>query len=168
MIISGHIDIRSFGDFYTQIDYERPESASRGFNYSNSLDSERYKPEFTTVCIHHGIRPDVERYLIENFNWLYNHSFAINLMQPGMILPLHNDKYSYYMKNNNVSDINDICRVIIFLQDWKQGHISQIGNKLTPQWEAGDWVCWKGSTDHLAANLGHENRYVLQLTGILK
>ena len=168
MITRGHIDIESFGDFYTQVNYERPKDATKGLNYCNILDSERYKPEFIKTCIHRGIRTDVEHYLVKNFNWLCHHAFALHLMEPGMILPLHDDKYNYYMKANNVPDINDISRVIIFLQDWKKGHISQVGDNLTPQWKTGDWVCWAGSTDHLAANLGHENRYVLQITGTKK
>lgn len=167
MIINGSLDIDSFGDFYSTVEYERPEDATRGINYTNPLDSERYKKEYIKACIHQGVRKDVEEYLKKEFSWLRNHSFALSLMEPGMILPLHKDRYNYYIKMHNILDVNSICRVIIFLEEWKQGHVSQIGKKLTPQWEAGDWVYWTGETDHLAANLGNENRYVLQLTGIL-
>jgi len=168
MIDNGHIELKHFGDFFSKLDYERPLDATRGLSYCNLADENRYKKEFVKACIHKGAAENVELYLQDHFSWLKKHSFAISLMEPGMILPLHTDKYGFYKKTYSISNSDSVCRIIIFLEDWKPGHISQVGNKLTPQWKAGDWICWTGETKHMAANLGHENRYVLQITGLLK
>lgn len=34
-------------------------------------------------------------------------------------------------------------------------------------WKKGDYVLWKNDTPHMAANLGKENRYTMQVTGII-
>lgn len=167
MITNGYIELEQFGRFFVNLEYERHQNPQRGFSCYESSDESRYNREFVTVCVHNGVRKDIELYLKDKFYWLSHHSFAINLMEPGMMLPLHEDKYGFYRKKYNIDSIENICRVIIFLEDWKSGHISQIGKKLTPQWTAGEWVSWTGDTIHMAANLGHENRYVLQLTGLL-
>lgn len=162
-----HIDLTHFDDFYTTIEYKLINDITKGLNYSFLDDAQRYSSRNLSIYVHRGVRNDVQDYLKKNFNWLKNHSFAINLMEPGMILPTHKDRYEYYSRLHNIKNINKICRIIIFLEDWKKGHISQIGETITSPWKAGNWVHWTGDTEHLAANLGNENRYILQLTGEL-
>jgi len=51
------------------------------------------------------------------------------------------------------------------LEDWKSGHYFEgMGNPVT-QWRAGDAVEWDYDTPHMAANIGLEPRYTLQITG---
>jgi len=98
---------------------------------------------------------------------LHNKVYAIHYMAPGMMQPLHGDLYRYYQHKNNISDIEDIHRVIVFLLDWQMGHIFHCDGQTFDGWQAGDWVMWTGTTRHLAANFGHLPRYTLQITGIL-
>ena len=90
---------------------------------------------------------------------------AINRMIPETILPFHTDKYATYKKRNNVSDDEDIKRFIIFLHDQKAGHQLWIGDQICVG-PAGSYFGWNVGDEHMAANFGKENRYVLQVTGI--
>jgi len=80
------------------------------------------------------------------------------------ILPYHRDTYNYYKTLFNIENPNDIWRAVIFLEDWKPGHIFEIDNVPITQWKAGEWVLWQYDTPHMAANLGLDPRYTAQLT----
>lgn len=89
-------------------------------------------------------------------------------MQPGDNLPYHGDTYKKYIQKFNIGDGRqfDIWRYIFFVEDWKPGHILEIDGNAINDWRAGDWVAWKYDTPHMAANLGSEDRYTIQLTGL--
>lgn len=80
------------------------------------------------------------------------------------ITPYHSDTYKFYKKIHKLKDSTNIRRVIIFLEDWKPGHIFEIENTPITQWKAGDFVTWKNDVLHMAANLGTETRYTAQIT----
>lgn len=80
------------------------------------------------------------------------------------IIPYHYDTYSYYKKKFNIVDSSVINRAIIFLEDRKPGHIFEIENNLISTWRAGQYILWKNDTMHMAANLGTDPRYTLQVT----
>jgi len=90
---------------------------------------------------------------------------AVNRMTPEQILPFHTDKYATYKKRNNVSDHADIKRVIVFLHDQKAGHQLWIEDKICVG-PAGSYFGWNTGDEHMAANFGKQDRYVLQVTGI--
>jgi hypothetical protein len=90
---------------------------------------------------------------------------AINRMAPEQILPFHTDKYATYKKRNNVSDDADIKRVIVFLHDQKAGHQLWIKDQICVG-PAGSYFGWNVGDEHMAANFGKQDRYVLQVTGI--
>jgi len=94
-------------------------------------------------------------------------SWSVYRMGPGRILPAHRDTYSRFCKIHNISNINDVIRYVIFLEDWQSGHYFEIENTPVVKWHAGQGVCWRGDTEHLAANLGFSDRFSLQLTGTL-
>ena len=83
-------------------------------------------------------------------------------------MPEHEDTYPRFREIYGEPDINKICRVLIFLKigrlditlNWIVNH-TLIGRK-------GDYLWWTGDTTHLAANLGKENRYTMQITATLK
>jgi hypothetical protein len=104
-------------------------------------------------------------FIDEHFRWLKNKHFQINLFKPGVVGPLHVDHYSYYNDLYNVTDDNEIIRVILFLQDWKSGHYFEVENIGIVNWSAGDWVGFDLPTPHALANIGSKNRYTLQITG---
>jgi len=112
-----------------------------------------------------GIR---EIFEIDNsFTNLKNMTYAIHKISPGQVLPIHVDRYLKYSAAFNITDISKIERVIVFLEDWCPGHILQVETTMHSNWKAGDWVSWTGEVPHLAANLGHTDRYTLQITGHL-
>ena len=101
----------------------------------------------------------------KEFSNLVNKSFAIHKMSPGMLLPLHKDNYKHYSEVNNIQDLNTIVRIIVFLQDFKLGHILQVEDTPISSYKAGDYIQWVGQTPHVAGNLGTVDRYTLQITG---
>jgi hypothetical protein len=57
-------------------------------------------------------------------------------------------------------------RFIIFLDDWKLGQVMQFGNATISQWNCGDCITWDWiNIPHATANMGWEDRPILQLTG---
>jgi len=85
---------------------------------------------------------------------------------PGMLLPWHTDTYPTYSKNMNITNKNKIVRIIIFLHDSLPGQQLWIEDMFCFG-KAGSWFSWAGDTKHMAANLGENDRYVIQLTGHL-
>ena len=90
---------------------------------------------------------------------------AVNKLSPGQILPFHTDKYLKYKSKNNIKETDIIQRVIVFLHDQKAGHQLWIEDRICVG-EAGSYFGWDQGTEHMAANLGHEDRYILQVTGV--
>jgi len=92
---------------------------------------------------------------------------AVNKVMPGEILPYHTDHYKTYKQRNRISDskAQDIQRIIVFLHDQKAGHQLWIEDKICTG-SAGDYFGWGYGVKHMAANLGFEDRYVLQVTGL--
>ena len=86
-------------------------------------------------------------------------------MEPGSILPYHSDTYARYCEYHIVEPTS-VWRAVIFLEDWKPGHIFEIDGNLFDKWNKGDYVIWNYDVPHLAANLGPDNRCTLQITRI--
>jgi hypothetical protein len=89
---------------------------------------------------------------------------AVNRMIPGKILPYHRDLFKSYKERNHISDKQPILRIIVFLEDTKAGH--QLWIEEEPCFgPAGSYFGWGQNTVHMAANLGWEDRYIMQITG---
>jgi len=87
-------------------------------------------------------------------------------MGTGTILPTHGDLYLRYVDLFNLQGQEQrIRRAIVFLEDWKSGHYFEGNNVAKVNWRAGDVVEWCYDAPHLAANMGLEPRYTLQITG---
>lgn len=87
-------------------------------------------------------------------------------MQPGTILPTHQDLYKRYVQLFDLQGRETtIRRAIVYMEDWKSGHYAEFNGQPFTGWLAGDVVEWQYDTPHLAANLGTEPRYTLQITG---
>ena len=87
-------------------------------------------------------------------------------MRTGTVLPVHQDLYSKYVKLHGLLGMQDrIYRAIVFLEDWKSGHYSEVNGDPIVNWRAGDVICWNYDLPHAAANIGLEDRYTLQITG---
>jgi len=87
-------------------------------------------------------------------------------MSTGTILPTHGDLYLKYIELFNLQGReHTIRRAIVLLEDWKSGHCLEIMGRPITDWKAGTVIEWPGNTPHLAANIGLEPRYTLQITG---
>ncbi len=90
-------------------------------------------------------------------------SMSVYCMPPGTIMPEHRDMYHRYKDINDIDD-DDICRILVFLDDWKSGHYFEIEDTPVINWKSGDYCIWYNDASHIAANIGRENRYTLQIT----
>jgi hypothetical protein len=89
-------------------------------------------------------------------------------MGTGTVLPTHGDLYLRYIELFKLQgQEHRIRRAIVFLEDWKPGHYSEAGNVVKVNWRAGDAIEWSYDAPHMAANMGLEPRYTLQITGHL-
>jgi hypothetical protein len=89
-------------------------------------------------------------------------------MSTGTILPTHSDLYLRYVDIFKLQgQEHDIRRAIVFLEDWRPGHYFEGNDQPFVNWRAGDVVEWEYDAPHLAANLGLDPRYTLQITGHL-
>lgn len=98
---------------------------------------------------------------------LQNSGITIYCMTPGIIMPEHSDTFIKYREIMDLKPTDNVGRAVVFLEDWKSGHYFEINETPIVNWKKGDYVLWKNDTPHMAANLGKENRYTMQITGIL-
>lgn len=89
-------------------------------------------------------------------------------MTLGTVMPVHQDRYVRYINLFNLQgQEQNIRRALVLLEDWRPGHYLEIMSKPFVEWSAGTVVEWVYDTPHMAANIGLEPRYTLQITGHL-
>ncbi len=89
-------------------------------------------------------------------------------MTSGTVMPVHQDRYVKYIRLFGLEGKeNTIRRALILLEDWKPGHYLEVQGEPFVKWSAGTVVEWTYDTPHMAANIGLEDRYTLQITGHL-
>ena len=87
-------------------------------------------------------------------------------MNTGTVLPTHGDLYLKYIDLYDLhGQENRIRRAIVFLEDWSSGHYFEAMGVPYTNWSAGQVMEWTYDTPHMAANIGIEPRYTLQITG---
>ena len=86
-------------------------------------------------------------------------------LNAGRYLPNHSDSFRGYLKRFGITNVNECVRIIIFLEDWHNGQISDINDTLIYKWSAGDYVGWYGLTPHAVYNFSDKPRIVAQVTG---
>ena len=105
--------------------------------------------------------------IFQNLGW-NNIGTSYYRMNSGTILPVHQDAYHRYIKLFNLQGKEtSIRRAIIFLEDWASGHYLEVNNIPIVDWKKGFCVIWHYDLPHMAANLGLDPRYTLQITGHL-
>jgi hypothetical protein len=140
--------------------------------YSNQYPVEKFTATVDISAYNVGVSmcnenlPQVFYNVLKNFK-LDKPVVAVNKLEPGQILPYHTDKYIAYKQRNNVSETDHIVRIIVFLHDQKAGHQLWINDKICLG-NAGSFFGWEKDTVHMAANLGNDTRYILQITGVHK
>lgn len=111
------------------------------------------------------------------FNWeqsiidqlpLANAVATLTRQDPGQILPWHVDRF-FFLKNQYPDETRPIWRFLMFMEDWKMGHVLQVKNSILSHWKRGDVVVWKPGEDgfHVSANIGLETKWTCNITGFL-
>lgn len=144
---------------------------SEPFNNSQDIDmwtAQGYTPPFVgDLCDMRkpqtGYTDDLVQ-MLKNIYGLENTGTSFYRMPTGVVLPTHKDTYKKYRQLFDV-EVNQIQRIIVFLENWKSGHYFEIEGKPIVSWKRGDYIWWRGDTEHMAANIGLEPRYTLQVTG---
>ena len=140
--------------------YDVSKWREKGYN-----QDERY---FTgQMCGHNEIQPSwidkIVEWVREEFE-LEDIGCCYYRMVTNEILPTHGDDYKLYREKFDC-ELDDINRIIIFLEDWKSGHYFEMDGEPKVNWKAGNYIIWRGGIEHMAANIGIEDRYTLQITG---
>jgi hypothetical protein len=87
-------------------------------------------------------------------------------MPTGTVMPVHSDLYKRYIEIFNLQgQEHTIRRALVMLEDWKSGHYLEAMGVPYVGWQAGQVVEWIYDAPHMAANIGLEDRYTLQITG---
>lgn len=103
--------------------------------------------------------------LYESMGWK-NIGIAFYRMRTGTVMPNHSDLYRRYIELFNLQgQEHTITRALVLLEDWKSGHYLEVIGEPVVNWKAGQVVEWKYDAPHMAANIGLEDRYTLQITG---
>lgn len=93
---------------------------------------------------------------------------AFYRMRTGTVMPVHQDLYKRYIQRFDLrGKETTIRRALVLLESWKPGHYLEVAGKPYVNWLAGDTVEWSYNEPHMAANIGLEDRYTLQITGHL-
>lgn len=158
--------------FWTPSSFKNLEYVNEEFNDPDSLKlwlEQGYANKFTGAMCDMRSEQPVWNYRIirqfEKYGWK-DIGTSYYRMSTGTVLPTHGDLYVKYVKLHNLQgQEHRIRRAIIFLEDWKPGHYSEINGHGLINWSAGDVVEWEYDVPHAAANIGLEDRYTLQITG---
>lgn len=87
-------------------------------------------------------------------------------MTSGTVMPVHQDRYVKYINLFNLQgQEHKIRRALVLLEDWKPGHYLEVSGEPFVKWTAGTVVEWIYDIPHMAANIGLDPRYTLQITG---
>lgn len=142
--------------------------------FNNSLDIQRwttlgYWCKFTgDMCDMRGQQPSWNTKFINYFSVLGWRDVCTSYyrMNTCTILPVHQDTYKKYIEIFNLEGREqDIRRAIVFLEDWSSGHYLEVNGRPYTGWRAGFCAIWNYDEPHMAANIGLEPRYTLQITG---
>lgn len=117
-----------------------------------------------------GRQPSWNHRFIEyysNLGWK-NIGTSYYRMTSGTVMPVHQDRYVKYINLFGLQhQEHNIRRAVVMLEDWSPGHYLEIMGEPLVKWSAGTVVEWIYDTPHMAANIGLEARYTLQITGHL-
>lgn len=129
-----------------------------------------YNEHNTRAWSTHTVRPEINLSFQESITQELPLTYATSRVgcQPsGNILPWHQDKFLYFSRMYP-GDLEYVVRFLIFVEDWKIGHVLQAGDSIISHWKAGDVVLWHPQRWHVSANIGNADKWTMNVTGILK
>jgi len=155
-------------------EYKKLNYINEAFNDSKQMQiwkSQGYSNKFTgDMCDMRNPQPSWNQRIVEIFQGQGWHDVGTSYyrMDTGTVLPTHGDLYLKYIDIFNLQgQEHTIRRAIIFLEDWQPGHYAEYMDQAFVNWRAGSVIEWTYDTPHMAANIGLEPRYTLQITGHL-
>jgi AAA+ ATPase superfamily predicted ATPase len=102
----------------------------------------------------------------ENFLKAFNLSkgaVSWTLIEPGKIVPIHQDFFVNLRKDTNVP-VENCIRYIIMLEDWQFGQVLEFNNQSIRKWKQGDAWMFDSLEFHWAANASNYNFYSCQVS----
>jgi hypothetical protein len=153
-------------------EYKTLDYVNETFNDSESINqwlAQGYANQFTgDMCDMRSPQPVWNQRVVDIFagqGWK-DIGTSYYRMNTGTVLPTHGDLYLKYIDLFNLQGReHTIRRAIILLEEWKSGHYLEIMGRPITDWKAGTVIEWAYDTPHMAANIGLEPRYTLQITG---
>jgi hypothetical protein len=167
-----HEIIKYFFQVFWNDEFKHLEYINEPFNDTANVEQwqiQGYASTFTgDMCDMRSLQPTWNQRFVDIYSdmgWK-NVSTSYYRMRTGTVLPTHQDTYKKYIQLFDLAgQEHRIRRAIVFLEDWKSGHYFEgIGQPLI-NWSAGTVIEWPYDTPHMAANIGLEPRYTLQITG---
>ena len=169
-----HETVKYFLPVFWDDEYKHLEYACESFNDEQSLQrwiQAGYPDRFTgDMCDMRSPQPSWNSKFTELFSMLGWKDVGTSYyrMNTGTVLPVHGDLYVKYIDLFKLhGQQHRIRRAVVFLEDWKSGHYAEYLGEPLVKWTAGTVIEWPYDTPHMAANLGLEPRYTLQITGWL-
>jgi hypothetical protein len=159
-------------DVFWDNEYQRLEYINEPFNDPESVNlwiSQGYQAKICgDMCDMRSAQPSWNHRFIEEFEntgWK-DIGTSYYRMTSGTVMPTHSDLYKAYIKRFNLQgQEHTIRRALVLLEDWKPGHYLEVMGEPYVQWSAGTVIEWTYDTPHMAANIGLDPRYTLQITG---
>ena len=167
-----HVIFRYKLDVFWDDEYKKLNYIQEPFKDINSTSlwlGKGYQPKFVgDMCDMRQQQPSWNDTFVKHFADLGWKDIGTSYyrMNTGTVLPVHGDLYLRYIKLHNLQGKeHTIRRAIVFLEDWKSGHYFEALGVANTEWKAGQVVEWRYDAPHMAANIGLEPRYTLQITG---
>jgi hypothetical protein len=159
-------------DVFWDNEFKDLEYRQEPFNDSDSVNrwlSQGYQSKICgDMCDMRHTQPSWNHRFIEKFEAMGWQDIGTSYyrMTSGTVMPNHSDLYRKYIEIFNLQgQEQSIRRAVVFLEDWKSGHYFEAQGIPMLQWTAGTVVEWTYDALHMAANIGIEPRYTLQITG---
>jgi len=149
---------QAWGDHGQELDKHLDLNKQYGYTSANTHS-------WKTTCKHPQLHMSWEQRIIDQLP-LSNAVNTPTLQRVGQVTPWHRDRHYYYKKTYPGFD-DYVIRFLIFLKDWQIGHIVQAGNSVITHWKAGDVITWHPTRLHLSGNIGINNKWTNNITGIL-
>ena len=156
-----------WNDEFKQLDYSNEQFNDTAI--TAQWLAQGYANKFTgDMCDMRNVQPTWNERFLDIYSELEwkNIGTSYYRMNTGTILPTHSDLYLRYIELFKLQgQERRIRRAVVFLEDWKPGHYAEYNDVAKVDWKAGDVVEWRYDAPHMAANMGLEPRYTLQITG---
>lgn len=167
-----HEIIKYWLEVFWDDEFKQLQYINESFNDTESQDrwiAQGYPNRFTgDMCDMRSTQPTWNQRFVDIFSAMGWKDIGTSYyrMRTGTVLPTHGDLYVKYIALHGLQgQEHRIRRAIVFLEDWRPGHYAEYLDEPFVKWSAGTVIEWPYDTPHMAANMGTDPRYTLQITG---